>query len=114
MQKQIYLYVQADYATPDTPTNQIILYDYVIHRDTILNGTDILCEYPLEDLDRGLKNNIVAIKLGWDVMPYIGLVGKYSHLQTIGEFSVQLPGDYVPLKRTRAFIGPQQGQRGPD
>ena len=76
--------------------------------------SQVLCEYPLEDLDRGLKNNIVSLKLGWDVMPYVGFVGKYSHLQTIGEFSMQIPGDYVPLQRSRGFMGPQRGQRGPD
>jgi len=110
--KQVYLFVQADYATSQMRTNQIILFDYVISSGATLNGTNVLCEYPLEDFNRGLKENHVTLSLGWDVMPYIGLVGKLSHLQTIGEYSLKMPGDYVPLKRTRSFIGPQAGKRG--
>ena len=109
--KQIYVYIQADYSTTERKTNQVVLFDYVIHEGTVLNGSNILAEYPLEDVNRGLKSNRVTLSLGFDVMPYIGNVGKFSHLQTIGEYQVRLPDDYVPLKRTKGFVGPQVGQR---
>jgi signal peptidase complex subunit 3 len=109
--KQVYLFVQADYKTPSTIRNSLILFDYVIHRGQGLTGQNVLCEYPLEDLERGLRNTTVSLSLGWDVMPFIGNVGKYSHLQTIGDFVLDMPGQYVPLKRTRQFMGPQVGMR---
>lgn len=75
--KQLFIYLTANYKTPDNKVNQIVLWDYIMNRGE--KGRVTLYEQPPEyymwDDGFGLKgNNNVTLTLSMNVIPNAGLL----------------------------------------
>lgn len=81
--KQVFLFVEASYQVPGLPINRVVIWDQVIHgkEDAVLVAKNVVAEYELEDVHDQLRGSNVSLRFGWDTMPHVGLVGKYSQLK---------------------------------
>ena len=95
--KQVFVFIVASYAAPGRPVNRVVVCD-----DTILTkdhakrirGEKVFSEYEMDDIGQHLKGNNVTLRVGYDVMPYIGFVGKHHHLKVSGDALFKMPGTY--------------------
>jgi len=80
--KQVFLFVEASYQTKESGRSRVMVYDAILtsKENAIIRAESIFSEYDIEDFDAQLRGSNVTLKIGWDVMPYIGLMGKASHL----------------------------------
>jgi signal peptidase complex subunit 3 len=94
--KQLFVYVVASYATPDTPKNQIVLWDKIIEADDdskVIQEQNVFCKYALVDQADQLRGKQVQLHLMWDHMPITGLL--YMGEQDTSTASVfTLPTEY--------------------
>eukprot|EP01006_Ploeotia_vitrea_P067326 TRINITY_DN96962_c0_g1_i1.p1 TRINITY_DN96962_c0_g1~~TRINITY_DN96962_c0_g1_i1.p1 ORF type:complete len:181 (+),score=74.79 TRINITY_DN96962_c0_g1_i1:1-543(+) len=91
--KQLFVYITADYATPEHPRNRVVLWDRVVNRPDLYRVVleDEKPEYDLVDMDRSLANSHVNITLHWDVMPNVGFLSSGSFA---GQQPVAMPAQY--------------------
>ena len=74
--KQLFVYVVASYSTPDTPNNQIVLWDKIIEADDtkLIQEKNVFCKYALVDQADNLRGKDIQLQLMWDHMPITGLL----------------------------------------
>jgi len=93
----VFLFIEASYSAPGRPINRVVIWD-----DTILSkehakrikGQKTFSDYELDDMGQNLKSNNVTLRIGYDVMPYIGFVGKHHQLLFHGGKDFTMPASY--------------------
>jgi signal peptidase complex subunit 3 len=72
--KQLFVYVQAEYSTPDNHVNQIVLWDQIVERpaDAHIRVRNLKQEYAFIDQGHNLRSRDVNITVAWNVMPKVG------------------------------------------
>lgn len=91
--KQLFVYLQAEYATPTNQLNQISLWDTIIQRreDAVLDVRSLRQEYPLLDQGRHLRDTPLNLTLVWNVMPKVGYLYVRSKTFDVG----RMPSEYL-------------------
>ena len=74
--KQLYVYVMAEFASPDNPHNEMIVWNKIIRNQKFskLSISKLPRMYPfvMADQDSSLRGSKVNITVAWNVMPYVG------------------------------------------
>lgn len=89
--KQLFLYLIAEYETPENKVNQVVLWDKIIKRgeNAVLNLKKQSTKYYFFDDGSNLRGNEVKLSLHWNVIPnsgYMWIVGPHgSHSFVIPE-----------------------------
>lgn len=72
--KQLFVYVQAEYVTPENKVNQVVLWDRIVQRqqDAHLKVKSMRLKYQFIDRGNHLRGLPYNITVAWDVMPKVG------------------------------------------
>ncbi|XP_046343005.1 signal peptidase complex subunit 3-like [Haliotis cracherodii] len=92
--KQLFLYLTAEYQTPDYKLNQVVLWDKIIQRgdNAIIDLKSSNTKYYFWDYGNGLKGNKnVTMTLSWNVIPNAGTLPK---VMGDGSHSFTFPDQY--------------------
>ncbi|XP_037297390.1 uncharacterized protein LOC115444601 [Manduca sexta] len=96
--KQLFLYLTAEYITPNNELNQVVLWDKIILRgeNALLDFKNMNTKYYFWDDGNGLKaHNNVTLTLSWNIIPNAGLL---PNIQAIGQHSFKFPTDYTQTR----------------
>ncbi|KAL8430944.1 hypothetical protein ACSSS7_005620 [Eimeria intestinalis] len=90
--KQLFLFVSAEYETPQHRNNQVVIYDKIISReeDAMLDLVNIPSKYHLRDKGRGLRGRAITLKLQ---VVYHPIVGRMT-TQVLHTSSFRIPAQY--------------------
>jgi signal peptidase complex subunit 3 len=75
--KQIFVWVAAEYKTPQRTFNEVSIWDKIItdKEDALIDMKEIEAEYGIMEFNHKLKSkDEIKLTLLWDVMPIIGLL----------------------------------------
>lgn len=92
--KELFLYLTAEYRSPDNSLNQVILWDKIIKRGepAALRYTRVMQEYRFLDTRASLLNNPnVTLYLSWNIIPNAGMLRTYS---SVNKVQIKMPGNY--------------------
>ncbi|XP_018329949.1 signal peptidase complex subunit 3 [Agrilus planipennis] len=93
--KQLFLYLTAEYETPDNKLNQVILWDKIILRgeNAVLDFKNMNTKYYFWDDGNGLRANPnVTLTLTWNIIPNAGLL---PFVTAYGSHSFKFPNEYT-------------------
>ncbi|XP_026326351.1 signal peptidase complex subunit 3 [Hyposmocoma kahamanoa] len=96
--KQLFLYLTAEYVTPNNELNQVVLWDKIILRgeNAILDFKNMNTKYYFWDDGNGLKgHNNVTLTLSWNIIPNAGLL---PNIEAIGQHSFKFPTEYTQTR----------------
>ncbi|CAH2237268.1 jg11234 [Pararge aegeria aegeria] len=96
--KQLFLYLTAEYVTPNNELNQVVLWDKIILRgeNALLDFKNMNTKYYFWDDGNGLKgHNNVTLSLSWNIIPNAGLL---PNIPAIGQHSFKFPVDYTQTR----------------
>ncbi|VDP90460.1 unnamed protein product [Echinostoma caproni] len=97
--KQLFIYLAAEYKTPDNEVNQVVLWDKIIKRGSkaSLVYRNMNSKYYFWDDGHGLRGNKnVTLKLYWNSIPNVGLL---SFKPAKGSFSFAFPDRYTERRK---------------
>nr|CCA14374.1 signal peptidase complex subunit 3 putative [Albugo laibachii Nc14] len=86
--KQIFLYIIAEFETPQNKLNEVVIWDWIIGKkeDADLDYDDEMVKYFLASQYDDLRGANVTLRLEWDVMPVCGRLYKGSYHSPKGSF----------------------------
>ncbi|XP_047004422.1 signal peptidase complex subunit 3 [Schistocerca americana] len=93
--KQLFLYLTAEYTTPNNQLNQVVLWDKIILRgeNANLDFKNMNLKYYFSDDGNGLRGNKnVTLTLSWNIIPNAGLLPSVS---AIGNHTFSFPSEYT-------------------
>ncbi|PZC82501.1 signal peptidase complex subunit 3 [Helicoverpa armigera] len=96
--KQLFLYLTAEYITPNNELNQVVLWDKIILRgeNALLDFKNMNTKYYFWDDGNGLKGHSnVTLTLSWNIIPNAGLL---PNIQALGQHSFKFPTDYTQTR----------------
>ncbi|XP_073966684.1 signal peptidase complex subunit Spase22-23 [Choristoneura fumiferana] len=96
--KQLFLYLTAEYITPNNELNQIVLWDKIILRgeNAVLDFKNMNTKYYFWDDGKGLKgHNNVTLTLSWNIIPNAGLL---PNIMALGYHSFRFPTEYTQTR----------------
>ncbi|XP_046979077.1 signal peptidase complex subunit 3 [Vanessa cardui] len=96
--KQLFLYLTAEYVTPNNELNQVVLWDKIILRgeNAVLDFKNMNTKYYFWDDGNGLKgHNNVTLTLSWNIIPNAGLL---PNIQALGQHSFKFPVEYTQTR----------------
>ncbi|KAL8439960.1 hypothetical protein Efla_007585 [Eimeria flavescens] len=90
--KQLFLFVVAEYETPQHRINQVVIFDRIITSESqaMLDLVNIPSRYHLRDKGRGLRGRVITLKLQ---VVYHPIVGRMT-TQTLASASFRMPSQY--------------------
>lgn len=91
--KQLFVFVQAEYSTPENSINQVVLWDKIIERkeDAHIKVKSLRQKYAFVDQGRNLRGLPVNLTVCWNVMPKVGRLFTRSTTFAVGT----LPEEYT-------------------
>jgi signal peptidase complex subunit 3 len=91
--KQLFVFVQADYVTPENGINQVVLWDKIVERkqDANLRIRSLRQKYAFIDQGRNLRGLPLNLTVAWNVMPKVGRLFTRSKTFAVGT----LPDEYT-------------------
>merc|ERR1712216_274752 len=91
--KQLFVFITAEYATPEHPLNQVILWDLIIteKENAVIDKQGALNKYSLFDHGHGLRDNEVTFYLNWYTVPVCGVL--FSQRREANK--IKLPSEYL-------------------
>ncbi|XP_026466242.1 signal peptidase complex subunit 3-like [Ctenocephalides felis] len=93
--KQLFLYLTAEYITPNNELNQVVLWDKIIERgqNAVLDMKNMNTKYYFWDDGNGLKGHQnVTLTLSWNLIPNAGLLPS---IFAQGQHSFKFPEQYT-------------------
>ncbi|TNY24079.1 signal peptidase 22kDa subunit [Rhodotorula diobovata] len=92
--KQVFVYLAADYSTPDHPDNTVVVWDRIVRsrRTARLRLADAKQKYEFKDLAHSFGNTSATFALHYQVQPYVGALRG-------GEVVRTEPVAFPPVKR---------------
>ena len=99
--KQIFMFVQAEYATEDNRRNQVSVWDRIIEHkeDAVLNLPHVRNKYRFIDADADLRGRPFNLTLTWNVMNKVG--GTYFDSHTVPDLVLPTEYDTAPRRARR-------------
>lgn len=90
--KELFLYLYANYSTPNNVVNQVVLWDKIILRgeNPVIDLTNMDLKYRFFDDGLGLRGNDVNLVLAWNVIPNAGMLPRIHG----GHTKIQFPKSY--------------------
>lgn len=103
--KQLFVYVVAEYESPQHRINQVVVYDKIItdEEDALLDLINIPSKYHLRDKGRGLRGRVIDLKLQVVYHPIVGRI----YTQTVATSTFRMPAQYERVSQQQQ----QQRQR---
>eukprot|EP00656_Telonema_subtile_P049472 TRINITY_DN6159_c0_g1_i1.p1 TRINITY_DN6159_c0_g1~~TRINITY_DN6159_c0_g1_i1.p1 ORF type:complete len:179 (+),score=27.99 TRINITY_DN6159_c0_g1_i1:247-783(+) len=94
--KEIFVYVTAEYSTPEHPINQVTIWDHTIESEqmAMLSKKGVLSKYNLFDHGFGLRGTKVSFHLNWYIVPVSGPLFSLSRQAS----SMTLPLNYTHIR----------------
>ena len=94
--KQVFVFIEASYSAPGRPNNRIVVWDHVVlaKEDAKSVRGPVFAKYEMDAVGQELRGVNGSIRLGWDTMPILGLVGKHSQLKYMGRSDFVMPATY--------------------
>ncbi|XP_062514361.1 signal peptidase complex subunit 3-like [Corticium candelabrum] len=96
--KELFLYVMAEYSSPNNVRNQVFLWDKILLRDEngVLEYKDMNTDYYFFDDGLGLKSNKnISLSLYWQIIPNAGQTPRIRSVSQLVEF----PDRYTAIKQ---------------
>merc|ERR1712198_470274 len=96
--KQLFLYLTAEYETPNNKVNQVVLWDKIIQRgeNAVLDYRSMNTKYYFWDDGNGLHGHEnVTLKLAWNVIPN---AGNLPRIASTGFHSFKFPSEYTTAR----------------
>jgi len=96
--KQLFLYLTAEYTTPNNVLNQVVLWDKIILRgeNAALDFKNMNTKYYFWDDGNGLKGNKnITLTLSWNIIPNAGLL---PNIFSTGSHSFKFPAEYTTTR----------------
>ncbi|GLV35185.1 Spase 22/23-subunit [Carabus blaptoides fortunei] len=93
--KQLFMYLTAEYKSPNNELNQVVLWDKIILRgeNAILDFKNMNTKYYFWDDGNGLRaNNNVTLTLSWNIIPNAGLL---PNIPAFGSHTFKFPSEYT-------------------
>ncbi|XP_067000768.1 signal peptidase complex subunit 3 [Anabrus simplex] len=93
--KQLFLYLTAEYTSPNNQLNQVVLWDKIIQRgeNAVLDFKNMNTKYYFWDDGNGLKGNPnVTLTLSWNIIPNAGLLPS---IFALGQHAFNFPAEYT-------------------
>ncbi|XP_013117578.1 signal peptidase complex subunit 3 [Stomoxys calcitrans] len=93
--KQLFLFLTAEYKTPDNELNQVVLWDKIVRRGDIaaLNFKNLNTKYYFWDDGNGLRNNHnITLFLSWNIIPNAGLLPT---MKSLNSHMFKFPAEYA-------------------
>lgn len=89
--KQLFVFVQAEYTTPQNKENQVVIWDYIVQSKA---GANIRLKhhktkYPLIDQGKNFRGTPVNFTVVWNVMPRVGYLYTQSQTFSMGSFPAE-------------------------
>eukprot|EP00894_Picocystis_sp_ML_P005170 jgi/Pico_ML_1/55687/g1342.t2 len=74
--KQVFFWLQAEYATSRHENNQITFLDHIVRSTDrkVFHEEDIRNEYPIVSRGRALRGNALNVTLYWEALPKVGMI----------------------------------------
>ncbi|CDJ29865.1 signal peptidase subunit, putative [Eimeria mitis] len=90
--KQLFVFVVAEYETPQHPSNQVVIYDRIITDESasVLNLVNVPAKYHLRDKGKGLRGRDITLKLQVVYHPIVGRI----YTQTLATSTFRMPAQY--------------------
>lgn len=90
--KQLFVFVVAEYESPQHRTNQVVIFDRIITDENaaLIDLVNMPTKYHLRDKGRGLRGRVVTLKLQ---VVYHPIVGRIS-TQTVASSTFRMPAQY--------------------
>ena len=91
--KQLFVFVQAEYPTPENKVNQVVLWDRIIERkeDAHIKIRNLKQKYAFIDQGRNFRGLPVNLTVAWNVMPKVGRLFTVQKTFDVGS----LPTEYT-------------------
>lgn len=107
--KQLFVFVVAEYETPQHRTNQVVIFDRIItdESEALMDLINMPTKYHFRDKGRGLRGRVVTLTLQ---VVYHPIVGRIS-TQTVATSKFRMPAQY---ERATQQQQPQQEQVKPE
>ncbi|KAL6435685.1 signal peptidase complex subunit 3 [Cataglyphis hispanica] len=96
--KQLFLYLTAEYQTPNNEFNQVVVWDKIVLRgdNAALDFKNMNTKYYFWDDGKGLRGNKnITLTLSWNIIPNAGLLPSVSAL---GSHTFAFPSEYTTLR----------------
>ncbi|KAK7874470.1 hypothetical protein R5R35_001559 [Gryllus longicercus] len=96
--KQLFLYLTAEYSTPNNQLNQVVLWDKIIQRgeNAVLDFKNMNTKYYFWDDGNGLRGNQnVTLTLSWNIIPNAGLLPS---IFALGSHAFRFPVEYTTAR----------------
>merc|ERR1711944_45737 len=93
--KQLFLYLTAEYQTPNNKLNQVVLWDKIILRgeNAMLDNRSMNTKYYFWDDGNGLvSHKNVTMTLSWNIIPN---AGNLPRIMSHGQHSFSFPDQYT-------------------
>jgi len=92
--KMLFMYLMAEYETPDHPVNQIVLWDHIMNRedDHVINIKKSYSKYYFFDEGSNLRGRDIKLSLNWNVIPNSGYLWM---VPARGSKTITLPSSYA-------------------
>ncbi|XP_075160829.1 signal peptidase complex subunit Spase22-23 [Haematobia irritans] len=93
--KQLFLFLTAEYKTPDNVLNQVVLWDKIIRRgdNAVLDFKNLNTKYYFWDDGNGLRNNRnITLYLSWNIIPNAGLLPT---IKSLNSHTFKFPAEYA-------------------
>ncbi|KAK3240214.1 hypothetical protein CYMTET_49935 [Cymbomonas tetramitiformis] len=99
--KQLFVFLAAEYSTPQNQLNQVSLWDRIIEHedDAVLKLPYVRNKYKLIDQGRNLRGKAVNLTLSWNIMP---VSGRLQWGRVVFP-DVQLPSEYTSMDHSPNF-----------
>lgn len=90
--KQLFVFVVAEYESPQHPSNQVVVFDRIITDESaaVLNLVNVPAKYHLRDKGKGLRGREVTLKLQVVYHPIVGRI----YTQTVASSTFRMPTQY--------------------
>eukprot|EP00878_Enallax_costatus_P005809 GHUV01006094.1.p1 GENE.GHUV01006094.1~~GHUV01006094.1.p1 ORF type:complete len:170 (+),score=10.67 GHUV01006094.1:465-974(+) len=91
--KQLFVFVQAEYQTPENKVNQVVLWDRIIERkeDAHIKIRNLKQKYAFIDQGRNFRGMPLNLTVAWNVMPKVGRLFTVQKTFDVGS----LPTEYT-------------------
>nr|CAD7423903.1 unnamed protein product [Timema monikensis] len=109
--KQLFLYLTAEYKTPNNQLNQVVLWDKIILRgeNSALDFKNMNTKYYFWDDGNGLKANPnVTLTLSWNIIPNAGLLPSIFSSVALEILLITCQEGYIPSDELILEVGEEQ------
>eukprot|EP00708_Paratrimastix_pyriformis_P006304 GAFH01005562.1.p2 GENE.GAFH01005562.1~~GAFH01005562.1.p2 ORF type:complete len:187 (-),score=5.37 GAFH01005562.1:38-598(-) len=93
--KQLFVWITAEYETPDFPQNEVVVWDHIIQEkeNAVLHLSNQMIKYPFYDREAELRNANVKLRLRYALCPHSGFLWTLE--ATNATVTMPMPAHYT-------------------